>query len=123
MSSRIRSGSLNPVVFLTLAGCVSQESISYKEDVAPIIEAKCIECHLPPKAEGYLKSGLSMESYESLMKGTIYGPVIVPGDSQHSTLNMVVEGRLNASMRAPYPLTEAEIAILRLWVDQGAQNN
>jgi hypothetical protein len=123
MNRHIQSSNISPVLLLTLAGCVSQESISYKEDVVPIIEAKCIECHLPPKGEGYLKSGLSMESYESLMKGTIYGPVIVPGDSRHSTLNMVVEGRLNASMRAPYPLTEEEIAILRRWVDQGAEND
>ncbi len=64
-----------------------------------------------------------MESYESLMRGTIYGRVIVPGDSRHSVLNMVVEGRLSASMRAPHPLTGEERAILRLWVDQGAKNN
>jgi hypothetical protein len=57
------------------------------------------------------------------MKGTIFGPVIIPGDSLHSVLNMVVEGRLNTSMRAPYPLTEEETAILRQWVNQGAKNN
>ncbi len=62
-----------------------------------------------------------MESYESLMEGTIYGPVIVPGDSSHSVLNMLVEGRLNQSLRTPHPLTDEEIAILRLWVNQGAK--
>lgn len=114
---------LGVILFLALAGCDTHQRISYLKDVVPIIETKCLECHLPPKAAGYLRSGLSMESYESLKKGTIYGPVIVPGDSEHSILNMVVEGRLNASMRAPYPLTEEEIAILQLWVDQGAKNN
>jgi hypothetical protein len=111
------------VVILFLAGCVTQPRVSYQRDVSPILEAKCLECHLPPKGTGYLKSGLSMASYESLMKGTIYGPVIVPGDSRHSVFNMVVEDRLNTSMRPPQHLTKKEIAILRLWVDQGAKNN
>jgi hypothetical protein len=61
------------------------------------------------------------------MQGTYYGPVIVPGDSRHSILNMLVEGRANASMRMPHgrgePLTQQEIEVLRLWVEQGAQNN
>ena len=119
----IRLYSLGVILFLVLAGCATQPRISYQRDVTPILEAKCLACHSPPKGTGYLKSGLNMESYESLMKGTIYGPAIVPGDSRHSVLNMVVEDRLNTSMRAPQPLTTEEIAILRLWVDQGAKNN
>ena len=115
--------SLGVILVLTLTGCETQPRISYQRDVAPIIKAKCLECHLPPEGIGYLRSGLSMESYESLMNGAIYGPVIVPGDSRHSVLNMVVEGRLDTSMRAPNPLSAEEIAIMQLWVDQGAKNN
>jgi len=68
-----------------------------------------------------------MESYRSLMQGTLYGPVIVPGNSRKSILNMLVEGRADASLRMPHqrdtPLTAEEIGILRLWVDQGARDN
>jgi len=46
---------------------------------------------------------------------------------RHSILNMLVEGRVDASMRMPHnrdqPLGAREIEILRLWVDQGAKNN
>ena len=42
-------------------------------------------------------------------------------------LNVLVEGRVDASMRMPHnrdqPLGDREIEILRLWVDQGAINN
>jgi hypothetical protein len=119
----IPSGRHSVILLLSLAGCANQQEISYRKDVVPIIESKCIGCHSPPTGVGYVKAGLSMVSYESLMKGTIYGPVVIPGDSRHSVLNMVIEGRLNASMRPPSPLTEEEIAIFRLWVDQGAKNN
>jgi hypothetical protein len=68
-----------------------------------------------------------METYRSLMRGTLYGPVIIPGNSKKSILNMLVEGRVNASLRMPHerkePLTERQIGILRLWVDQGAKDN
>ena len=68
-----------------------------------------------------------METYQSLMKGTLYGPVIIPGDSRKSIFNMLVEGRADASLRMPHlqtnPLTAQDIEILRLWVDQGARDN
>jgi hypothetical protein len=116
------------IVLVTfLAGCASQPQISYKRDVYPVLKNNCLACHTPPQGKGYLKTGLNMHSYETLMQGTRYGPVIVPGDSRHSILNMLVEGRVDASMRMPHgrdePLTRNEIKALQLWVEQGARNN
>jgi len=115
------------VVVLLFSGCVKEERlVSFRDNVQPILRSNCIECHIPPNGEGYLKTGLSMATYDDLMHGTIYGPVIVPGDSQHSILNMLVEGRADPSMRMPHgrkPLSNKEIEILRLWVEQGAVNN
>jgi hypothetical protein len=109
-----------------LTGCTFRQTISYHQDVYPILEKNCLACHRPPDGEGYLKTHLSMASYRSLMQGTFYGPVIVPGDSMKSILNMLVEGRADASLRMPHqrsPLTAQEIGILRLWVNQGARDN
>lgn len=68
-----------------------------------------------------------MTSYETLMYGTFYGPVVVPGDSRRSILNKLVEGRAGNYMRTPHDrndaLTEEEIKALRLWVNQDAKNN
>ena len=115
------------ILLIHLAGCSSQPRLSFREDVYPILEQNCLACHIPPDGKGYLKTHLNLQSYETLMKGTYYGPVILPGDSLHSILNMLVEGRAEASMRMPHeredPLTEDEIEVLRLWVDQGAHNN
>ena len=115
------------VLVTLLAGCASQPQMSFHRDVYPILESNCLACHTPPQGKGYVKTRLNMQSYDTLMQGTYYGPVIVPGDSRHSILNMLVEGRANASMRMPHgrdePLTQQEIEVLRLWVEQGAQNN
>ena len=115
------------LVVLLLSGCAKEErQISYRYDVQPILRSNCVECHSPPSGEGYLKTGLSMVTYKDLIRGTIYGPVIVRGDSRHSILNMLVEGRADPSMRMPHgrkPLDTEQIEILRLWVEQGAVNN
>lgn len=118
---------LDVFLLMFLAGCASQPSVSFQEEVYPILENNCLACHTPPHGKGYLKTRLNMQSYETLMQGTLYGQVILPGDSRHSILNMLVEGRVEASMRMPHerdePLTLHEIEVLRLWVEQGAQNN
>jgi uncharacterized membrane protein len=113
-------------IFL-LAGCLTTNPVSYRRDVYPILKANCLSCHRPPDGEGYLQTQLSMASYRSLMQGTRYGPVILPGDSRKSIFNMLVEGRADASLRMPLhrktALTAEEIETLKLWVDQGARDN
>jgi hypothetical protein len=110
-----------------LTACASLPNMSFQRDVYPILEHNCLACHRPPRGEGYLKTRLDLQSYETLMRGTVYGPVIRPGDSRRSILNMLVEGRADASMRMPHgraePLAGHEIEVLRLWVEQGARDN
>ena len=57
------------------------------------------------------------------MKGSIGGAVIVPGDSTDSTLIHRVSGLggLRPMPPAGTPLTADQIAILKRWIDQGAQ--
>ena len=122
-----RHAFLGSVHLVLLAGCATEQTISYQQAVYPILATNCLECHRPPNGTGYLQTRLNLETYQSLMQGTVYGPVIVPGNSRQSSLNRLVEGRAGASLRMPHqrdqPLTAHEIAILRRWVDQGAHDN
>jgi len=112
---------------LVVVACAIKQHISFQRDVRPIVVDKCIDCHSPPYGEGYIKTGLDLRSYESLMKGSVYGPVIVPGSSKKSPLNMLVEGRagnLSRVLKMQHdPMTDDEIKAIRLWVKQGAQDN
>ncbi len=120
------SGSLILAAGVGLGGCSGgAEQISFSRDVAPILKEHCVSCH-QPGGKGYEKDGLSLESYEKLMAGTKFGPVVVPGDPAGSRLNNLVEGLAHESMRMPHdsaPLPESKIKILNLWVKQGAENN
>ena len=112
---------------LYIAGCATTPQISYQQDVRPIFVKKCMDCHHSPHGEGYRKTGLDMKSYETLMEGSIFGPAIIPGNSQTSPLNILVEGRAGDLSRVlenmHRPITDHEIMVLHLWVEQGAENN
>jgi uncharacterized membrane protein len=114
------------VALLLLAGCGRAPGISYAKDVVPILDQHCKSCHVAGQA-GYVVSGFELENYETLMKGTQYGAVIVPGDPLTSALVMLIEGRADPSLKMPHgnakPLDPKDIATIRQWVEQGAKNN
>ena len=101
------------------------EHASFKDEIFPILEKFCVECH-QPGGEGLEKSGLDMTSYEGIMKGTFYGPIVVPGDAFLSNLNVLIEGRAARQLRMPYhgkELSKWHRLLIRRWVNRGAKNN
>lgn len=108
-------------------GCEKSEpTVSFSGDVKPILDSRCGECHSPGQP-GYEASQLSFATYESLMEGTRYGPVVIPGDSSGSNLIVLVEGRADPSISMPHgdtePLMQGEIDTIKIWVEQGAKDN
>lgn len=124
----------NPTLYLAfacvtaLSACSQKQEVktaSYAKDVEPVLAKNCKECHIPGGA-GLEKSGLDLSSYDTLMKGTKFGPIIKAGDPLTSTLVMLIEGRADPSLRMPHgkeKLSDTDIAMIRAWVEQGAQNN
>ena len=72
------------------------EPVSFKDDVFPILELRCLECH-QPGTKGFEQSGLDLRTYEGLMTGTKHGPVVVPRSAFTSNLIVVVDHRANAA--------------------------
>ncbi len=106
-------------------GVAAEHPATYSEDILPIIKVRCLECH-QPGGSGYEKSGLDLRTYESLMKGTKYGPIVVPGDAFTSNLMVLVEGRAASKIRMPHnrkKLTRCEINAFRRWINRGAKDN
>jgi len=110
-----------------ISGCATQRVVSFQNDIDPILNDKCLQCHEPPYGAGYVRTGMNMETYDTLMKGTIFGTVIIPGDSKRSVINKLTEGRAGELMKMPHgnakKLTTEEVELLNLWVNQGALNN
>ena len=103
----------------------AQEAVSFKEDLFPIIELRCLNCH-QPGGSGYESSGLDLRTYEGLMKGTKYGDIVAPGRAMESNLLAVIEQRTDKAIQMPHNrkrLSKCERLLFRFWVNQGAQKN
>jgi hypothetical protein len=101
------------------------EPVSFKEDIFPIIQIRCLSCH-SPGGEGLETSGLDLRSHAGLMKGTKFGPMVSPGDPFTSNLIVLIDGRADPRIRMPYhgkKLTSCDKDLFRRWVRQGAENN
>jgi mono/diheme cytochrome c family protein len=109
----------------TSAVLAADPPVSYRLDVQPILASRCVECHQPGGA-GLEKSGFDLTSYEGLMTGTKFGPMVIPGDPRSSNLIRLIEGKAAPELRMPHnqrPLLSAQIDILEDWVKQGARDN
>lgn len=105
-------------------GCSDDKPPTYQASIKPILDAHCVACHVPG-GSGYEQSGLRLDSYDALMKGTRLNPVVHPGSSLSSTLYRMVSGQLDASIRMPHnesKLTEKNVSMIGAWIDQGAKN-
>src|SRR5262245_10159307 len=90
------------------------ESPDFAKDVAPILTKYCTGCHNDTDREGKL----SLQSYESLLKGGEKGGVVTPGQPELSRLIRMLTGAAEPKMppegeAAPKP---PDLEILKNWI-------
>src|SRR5439155_24232980 len=84
----------------------------FDRDVAPLLAARCLDCHRGPKPKG----GLDLSRKAGVLGGD--GPVVVPGKPDESEL----WNRVAAEEMPPKkPLSDAEKRVLREWIAGGAK--
>ena len=132
MHTSIRSRITIAVTAFISVGC--SLPVSFNKDIKPILVANCLMCH-DGSGEGSSTSGFSVQTYDSVMKGTKYGPVIEPGSSASSSLYRMVAHKVDPKIQMPPhhdealakgredALTPRQIEKIEKWIDQGAKNN
>ncbi len=130
---RTRILSIIIIMAIPFFGTGCSKPVSFTDDVNPILVYNCLTCHAG--GEGSVKSGFNVQNYDSLMGGTKFGPVIVPGDSESSTLYRLVAQKVEPEIQMPphhdeslaegrrEPLTPEQVETIKMWIDQGAKNN
>lgn len=107
------------------AACAAKPPVSYKEDIAPLLQWRCSSCH-QPGGQGYEKSGFDLRTYEALMKGTKFGAMIIPGDPESSSLMRLLDWKVSPEIRMPHGQKQLSICdrdAIRQWIREGAKNN
>jgi len=119
------ASALLPVRQACAQAATARGQISYSEDIVPIFKGWCVECH-QPGGQGYEASHVDLTSYAGLMKGTKFGPVVLPGQPDASTLIALVYGRTSEKIRMPFghkPLPDCLRSNIWTWIFQGAKDN
>ena len=107
-------------VFAFLSPSATSYSVDFEQDILPILEAECLDCHGPDKQ----KSEIRVDQRASLLKGGDIGlPSIVPGDSNASFLIEVINGSDPDMMMPPKgsPLSPEEVKLFEDWINAGAE--
>jgi hypothetical protein len=98
----------------------SRPAVDYTREVKPVLAARCTSCHGAIRQ----KAGLRLDTAELIRRGGDSGPAIETGHSDESLLIERVTAAERAERMPPEsegtPLSPAEVATLRAWIDQGA---
>jgi hypothetical protein len=92
---------------------LAADKVDFAHDIAPLIKARCGECH----TNGKYKGSFSLDTREAILKAK----VVIPGKSGQSELMERITSA-DPEFRMPSkkdPLTAKEIALIRTWIDQG----
>lgn len=95
--------------------------VDFVADIQPILRKTCYSCHGAEEQE----AGLRLDVKARALDGGDGGKSIIPGDSAKSRLITLVAGLDEDTGIMPpegegTPLTTEQIAVLRAWIDQGA---
>src|SRR6266487_260520 len=102
--------------FLALASarfaCGADAAALWSGKVQPIFDANCVKCH------GLMqqKSGLELDSLETVMKGGHDGAVVVPGKPKKSRLYQYLASDSDPHMPPKKQLTEIQREAIRDWI-------
>ena len=113
--------------FAVVAGvCLGAESragedpvAQFEQEVRPIFEKRCFECHGPDKQKGGLRLDLKSSALEGGESGE---PAVVPGKSAESQLIKFVTSKDPDDAMPPKGerLGAEQVAALKHWIDMGA---
>jgi len=119
------------LVLICAVSVAHAQVTSFEKDVLPILNNYCVMCHLPGAEQGGL--GLYPDAWVRLVgKPSAQSPLLLvePGSPDRSYLyiKLIESGEsvggsgLLMPIQQP-PLDQHQIAMIRLWIEQGAKQN
>jgi len=108
------------LLILPAIGFADAAKPTYDDDVLPIFKQHCVSCHGNDKQ----KSGLNVATLAALKQGGSSGDVLKAGDPDKSRVYSLTAHTEEPKMPpSGQKIPDAQIAILKLWIEQGAREN
>lgn len=100
----------------------SVDNIVYSQHVQPLLKKNCLSSGCHNSADR--ANGLDLSSWDSLIRGSDFGAVIISGSAEHSHLVEHLKGEIFPQMPLKRkPLPRQQIDFIARWVDEGARND
>ncbi len=98
---------------------VQEPPVDFAQQIQPLLRKHCYACHGPDKQKG----GLRLDDRQTALQGGDRGPILVAKESGKSLILRLITGQDEEI--GPMPptgerLSQAEIDLLRRWIDEGA---
>ncbi len=115
------------VTCVLIAASSVSAAVNFEKEVLPFITKKCVDCHKAPYTENGQKkepkAGLRLDASWAILKGSENGPVLTPGAPDKSGIYESVMLPKDDDAHMPSKgedLTKEEIALLKKWIEEGA---
>lgn len=118
-AQQARPDTARPPAARAAAPAPTQGAVHFEQQIKPLFEARCLECHSQTKRKG----GLSLASYGDVLDGGKDGAIVRPGRGAASALIRRLTGETDDDQmpKDDTPLEPGEIALVRRWIDEGAR--
>ncbi len=120
----MRTGLLKLTLWLCCAPFASAQTkpVDFAREIRPIISDNCFACHGPDPTTRM--AGLRLDRKETVLEVRKRGAAVVPGKSEESLLYKRISEKIAGKRMPPEyshkTLTAQQIALLKRWIDQGA---
>jgi hypothetical protein len=99
-----------------------KKPVSFKNDLLPLLQGRCFECHSGDKP----KDGVAFDHMDELIKTEGKRAVVMKGDPTRSTMFTMIMRGDESKKRMPPPksgkrLTPEQAGIIQAWINEGAK--
>ncbi|TWU57135.1 PSD1 and planctomycete cytochrome C domain-containing protein [Rubripirellula reticaptiva] len=117
MKRRMSNQRLSALLFAVILACEVQ-AVDFTQDIEPIIQAHCIDCHGPDEQESLFR----LDRLADMLSGGNSGePAVVPGKPDESFLLKLIRHKETGKEMPPdESLSKGEIDLVEQWIADGA---
>lgn len=115
----------NRTNILVLSGALASgvaaaaDKVTYDDQILPIFQQSCLNCHNPDKAKG----GLDLSTFSGAMKGGSGGKIAEPGDAGSKLIAVVMQTTEPKMPPEGEKLGGEQIHLLKAWIEGGLLEN
>lgn len=110
---------LTTLLALSAPISMAADKVTFDDNILPIFQQACLNCHNPDKAKG----GLDLSTYGATMKGGSGGKIVEPGDAGSKIISLVLHSAEPKMPPEGDKVPSPQVEIMKQWIEGGLLEN